>query len=58
MICTHHQILFGWSSQDEWFGWGTWYLWGRAKVHTGFLVGRADGKRPLGRPRLRWYDGV
>jgi hypothetical protein len=23
-----------------------------------FLVGRPDGKRPLGRPRLRWYDDI
>jgi len=34
------------------------YLWGRAEVHTGFVVGRPDGKRSLGRPRLRWYDDV
>jgi hypothetical protein len=23
-----------------------------------FLVGKPDGKRPLGRPRRRWEDGV
>jgi hypothetical protein len=22
------------------------------------LVGKSDGKRPLGRPRLRWEDGI
>jgi hypothetical protein len=22
------------------------------------LVGKAEGKRPLGRPRLRWEDGI
>jgi hypothetical protein len=26
-------------------------------VH-GFLVGRPDGKRPLGRPRRRWEDNI
>jgi hypothetical protein len=23
-----------------------------------FLVGKPEGKRPLGRPRLRWEDGI
>jgi len=23
-----------------------------------FLVGRLEGKRPLGRPRLRWEDNI
>jgi hypothetical protein len=23
-----------------------------------FLVGRSEGKRPLGRPRLRWEDNI
>jgi len=27
-------------------------------LHTGFLVGRAEGKRPLGRPRHRWEDTI
>jgi hypothetical protein len=25
---------------------------------TGFLVGKPEGKRPLGRPRHRWEDGI
>jgi len=29
MACTPHQILFGWSKQEEWDGRGTWHLWGR-----------------------------
>jgi hypothetical protein len=27
-------------------------------VHTGFLVGRPEGRRPLGRPRRRWEDNI
>jgi hypothetical protein len=30
--------------------------WGRGKVHIGILKGEPDGKRPLGRSRLRWED--
>ena len=30
---------------------------GMCEVHAGFLVGRLEGKRPLGRHRRRWeYD--
>ena len=25
---------------------------------TGFLVGKPEGKRPLGRPRRRWEDHI
>ena len=31
---------------------------GRIKMHTGFLVGKPEGKRPLGRPRCRWEDNI
>jgi hypothetical protein len=31
---------------------------GEKEVHTGFLVGKPDGKRPLGRPRRRWEDNI
>jgi hypothetical protein len=30
------------------------HVWGTGKVHTGFLVGRPEGKRPLGRTICRW----
>jgi hypothetical protein len=29
----------------------------RRKVHR-VLVGKPEGKRPLGRPRRRWEDGI
>jgi hypothetical protein len=31
---------------------------GEVKMCTGFLVGKPKGKRPLGRPRRRWEDGI
>ena len=27
-------------------------------MHTGFLVGKPEGKRPLGRPMRRWEDNT
>ena len=27
-------------------------------MYTGFLVGKPEGKRPLGRPRHRWEDNI
>jgi hypothetical protein len=31
---------------------------GEGKVVCKFLVGKPEGKRPLGRPRRRWEDNV
>jgi hypothetical protein len=31
---------------------------GEGRVVYRFLVGRPEGKRPLGRPRRRWEDNV
>jgi len=33
-----------------------WHVWGRGEACTGFMVGKPEGKRPLGRPRRRWED--
>ena len=27
-------------------------------MHTGFLVGKPEVKRPLGRPKRRWEDNI
>jgi hypothetical protein len=35
-----------------------WHAWGRGEVFTGFLVGRPEGKRLLGRPRHRWGNNI
>jgi hypothetical protein len=34
-----------------------WHAWERRKVYK-VLVGKPEGKSPLGRPRRRWEDGV
>ena len=36
MLCTPHQISFGWSNQEEWDGWDIWHVLGTGEVHTGF----------------------
>jgi hypothetical protein len=33
-----------------------WHAWGRGEVTV--LVGRSEGKRPLGRPRCRWEANI
>jgi len=35
-----------------------WRVWGRREVCTRVLVGKPEGKRPLGRPRCRWEDNI
>ena len=44
VICAHHPALFKWSDQ---------ILWDRQGMSIVF-VGKAEGKRLLGRPRHRW----
>jgi hypothetical protein len=34
-----------------------WHVCGRKNAHR-VLVGKSEGMRPLGRPRLRWGDNV
>jgi hypothetical protein len=31
---------------------------GRVEVHTGFLVGKPEGRRPLERHRYRWEGNI
>jgi hypothetical protein len=33
-----------------------WHAWERNMYR--FLMGKPEGKRPLGRPRRRWEDGI
>ena len=33
-------------------------MWGSREACTGVLVGKPEGKRPLGRPRHRWEDNI
>jgi len=34
------------------------HVWGRCEVYTGFLVGKVEGREPLGRHRDRWEDNI
>jgi hypothetical protein len=35
-----------------------WHAWGRGRGVYRVLVGRPEGKRPLGRPRRRWENNI
>ena len=35
-----------------------WRVWWRGEAYTGFLLEKAEVKRPLGRPRRRWEDSI
>jgi hypothetical protein len=35
-----------------------WYAWGERRDVYRVLVGRLEGKIPLGRPRCRWEDNI
>jgi transposase len=37
---------------------GTWGTHGGGRCVYSVLVGRPEGKRPLGRPRRRWEDNI
>jgi hypothetical protein len=56
IICTHPQISLGRSRQGKRDGQGMWHAW-ESKVYR-VLVGKPEGKGPLGRPRRRWEDGI
>jgi hypothetical protein len=34
-----------------------WHEWGKRNVYR-LLVGKPEGKRPLGRPRRKWIDNI
>jgi hypothetical protein len=55
MICAH-KIVFGRSNREKEIGeqYGTFE---REKCIQG-LLGRPEGKKPLGRPSLRWEDRI
>ena len=35
-----------------------WSVWGERRSAYRVLVGKCEGKRPLGRPRRRWEDNI
>jgi hypothetical protein len=34
-----------------------WHEWGKRNMYR-LLVGKPEGKKPLGRPRRRWIDNI
>jgi hypothetical protein len=56
IICTHPQKSLGKSRGMRWVGHVARMGEGR-KVYM-VLVGKPKGKRPLGRPKRRWEDGI
>jgi hypothetical protein len=56
IICTHTQISLGKSRRKRWAGHAA-RMGEEIKMHK-VLVGKPEGKRPLGRPRRRWEDGI
>jgi hypothetical protein len=35
-----------------------WLAWGEVRGAYNILVGKPEGRRPLGRPRRRWEDNI
>ena len=58
MISTDHKILFG-VIKSRFMKWaGHVAPVGERRVVYRVLVGKPEGKRPLGRPKRRWEDKV
>jgi hypothetical protein len=59
IICTHPQISLGKQVKSRRMRWaGHVARMGEEKKVYKVLVVMPEGKRPLGRPRRRWEDGV
>jgi hypothetical protein len=56
IICTYPKILLGKSRRMRWAE-HVARMGEERKVYT-ILVGKPEGKRPPGRPRRRWEDGI
>jgi hypothetical protein len=56
IICTHPQISLASQVKANEVGRALWHASER-KVYK-VLVGKPEGKRPLGRPKRRWEDGI
>jgi hypothetical protein len=56
IICTHPQMSLGKSSQGGMRWAGHVARMGEERKVYKVLVGKPEGKRPLGRPRRRWED--
>ena len=57
MIRTPHPVLFGDKNEKNEMG-GACSAYGERRCVYRVLVGKPEGKRPLGRPRRRWEDNI
>ena len=57
-ICTPLPIMFRWSNREEWGGRGKEACIGESRGVYRVLVGKPEGKRPLGGPRRKWEDNI
>ena len=53
---TYKLQYFG--SREEWDGLDMWHVWVRREGVYRVLVGKPEGRRPLGRSRRRWVDNI
>ena len=58
MICTDHPVLFGVIKSRRMRRAGHVACMGERRGVYRVLVGKSEGKRPLGRPRRRWEDNI
>jgi hypothetical protein len=56
-ICISHRILFGDQIEKNEMD-GTCNKYGERSGVYRVVVGKPEGKRPLGRPRCRWEDNI
>jgi hypothetical protein len=56
MICTPHPLLWGKIERNE-MG-GACSMYGEWRGVYRVLMGKPEGKRPLGKPRFRWEDNI
>jgi hypothetical protein len=56
MICTHHPIFFRVIKSRKIRSAGHVAHMGERRGVYSVLLGKPEGKRPLGRPRYRWED--
>jgi hypothetical protein len=56
IVCIHPKIALGKSRQIKWTGHVS--RMGEEIEMYNIWVGKPGGKRPLGRPRRRWEDGI
>jgi len=58
MVCSPHQILFGFSGQEKKRRIVDVATMGERRGAYRAFVGKPEGKRPLRRPKRNWQDNI